>query len=85
MVFDATSAIRLYGMAIIVNQIIAPNLNVQAAISRSRFLCRLFSWADVRLHPYEMYNKIHPWFWLAKVIKEEIDVDSKSPFRSSTV
>jgi hypothetical protein len=71
-------------MAIIANQIIAPNLDVEAAISRSRFLCRLFSWAEVRWQPYAMYNVIHPWFWLAMATTEEIDVDSKSPFRSST-
>jgi hypothetical protein len=78
--------IGLYGMAIIANQIIAPNLDVEAAISRNRFLSRLFSWATPSLHTYPVIleKALHNWFWLAMVTKEEIDVDSTCPFRLST-
>lgn len=79
---DIVSFLAIYGMAIIANQIITPNVNVEAALSRNRFLSRLFCWLTSRLHTDSIYRKelLRHLFWLAMAVKKEIDVDSKTPF-----
>jgi hypothetical protein len=68
--------LALFGMACVAKQIINPNTDVALALSRSRFLCRLFTFVRSAEYAFQMNRQwlIHQLFWLGIQLTEEVDV-----------
>ena len=68
--------LALFGMACVAKQIVNPNTDASLALSRCRFLCRLFTFIRSAEYALEMKRQclIHQLFWLGIQLTREVDI-----------